>query len=98
MRYWREVYQGAESEYVRDVAWRHVHDLKIEVDLETLDEAIDRYREARGSYPINLGSLVRAGLIDRVAEDPDGNPYHYDNHSGEVSSQAPFKLRRRAGE
>ncbi len=98
LRHWLEVYEGAEDGYVRDVAWRHVHDIRIEVDLMDLEEAIERHRELRGSPPVNLEALIESGVLDRVPLDPDGNPYHYDARSGEVKSLTKFQLRRKAGE
>jgi len=92
LAYWREVLTQAEDDYVRDIAGRHVHDLQIEVDVEALDAAIARYREARGANPPALSALVRAGLIRRVPDDPDGNPYAYDPASGRVRSTSRFRL------
>ena len=96
--YWQEVYQEAETEYVENVAWQHVHDLTIEVHLEDLSRAIAAYTPSDGSYPPHLQALVGAGLLESLPADPEGRPYAYDRFSGEVRSQSPLKLRRRAGE
>ena len=96
LEYWTQVYDEAETDYVRDVAWRHVHDLRIEVDLESLRQAIGAYTRARGTPPLNLEALVKAGLVSKVPLDPEGSPYAYDRRTGEVRSQSRFKLRRKA--
>ena len=98
--YWREAYETADPDdpYVRSVAWRHVHDLTIEVDTEALSRAVAAFRTRTGSNPSNLETLVAAGLLARVPLDPDGAPYAYDRSSGAVSSVSRFQLNRRAGE
>ncbi len=100
LRYWREVYEtaGEGDEYVRSVAWRHVHDLTIEVETETLGRAVAAFRARTGSNPASLDALVAAGLLERVPLDPDGTPYLYNRSTGEVSSGSRFELNRRAGE
>ncbi|HET6373194.1 MAG TPA: tetratricopeptide repeat protein, partial [Candidatus Polarisedimenticolia bacterium] len=97
LTYWREVFDGAESKDVRDIAWRHVHDLTIGVDLETLQGAIETFRQRTGAYPINLESLVKAGLITAIPVDPDGAVYGYDRRTGRPFSRSRFRLVQRAG-
>jgi tetratricopeptide (TPR) repeat protein len=96
LEYWREVLAGADNDYVRDVASRHVHDLAIEVDLESLRAAVGGWREKAGSNPPDLEALVRAGLIAGLPSDPEGKPYLYDRLTGEVTSQSRFSLRRKS--
>jgi tetratricopeptide (TPR) repeat protein len=96
LAHWREVYDQAGTDYVRDVAWRHVHDLTIEVDLEDLRAAIEAWRARHGTRPPDLAALHRAGLVRGEPVDPDGRPYRYDPATGEVSSTSGFRLHRRA--
>jgi len=98
LEYWKEVLEGADSDYVRNVSSMHVHDLTIEADLETLRRAVASWRSRYGGTPPDLQALARAGLTDSVPVDPEGNPYRYDRSTGEVTSQSRFKLRRRVGE
>jgi tetratricopeptide (TPR) repeat protein len=95
LAHWREVYEQAANDHVRDVAWRHVHDLTIEVDLEHLRAAVNGWRERQGTNPPDLRALQRAGLVGGEPVDPDGRPYTYDPASGEVSSTSGFRLYRR---
>ena len=97
LEHWRQVYEHAENDYVRDVSWMHVHDLTIEVDLQDLRGAVQAYRERAGAPPPDLQALVRAGLVNGEPVDPDGQPYRYDRATGEVSSASRFRLRRKAG-
>ena len=96
--YWTEVLQGADSDYVRNVSSMHVHDLTIEVDLETLRDAVASFRAKLGTNPPDLQALARVGLIGEVPVDPEGNAYLYDAGTGEVKTQSRFKLCRRPGE
>lgn len=95
--YWREVYQGAETENVRNVARRHIHDLTIEVHLDVLERAIEAYASSRGSYPPHLQALVGAGLLAGLPSDPEGRPYLYDRITGAVRCQSRFQLYRGHG-
>jgi len=92
---WLEVYETAEDDFVRDVAYSHVHDLRIEIDVEALQAAVEIYRENHGSYPASLKALVAAGLIQALAVDPEGESYTYDPSTGEVGSQSKYRLWRR---
>lgn len=94
LRYWTEIYQGAEDEYVRSVAYRHVHDLKMQVDLEDLEAAIRAYTDRFGARPRRLEALVEAGILRRLPEDPEGNAYLYNRNTGEVRSVAQPLLRQ----
>jgi tetratricopeptide (TPR) repeat protein len=96
LEFWKEVAAGAESSYVRDVSRMHVHDLSIEVDLETLRGAVAAWRAQRGGNPPSLEALVEAGLLTRVPLDPEALPYLYDARTGEVRSQSRPSLRGKA--
>jgi tetratricopeptide (TPR) repeat protein len=96
LEFWKEVQAGAQSGYVRDVSRMHVHDLTIEVDLETLRGAVAAWRERRGGNPPSLRAMVAAGLLARVPVDPEGLAYLYDPRTGEVRSQSRLSLRQKA--
>lgn len=93
-RYWLEIYQSAADDYTRAVAFRHVHDLKIQVDTEDLQEAVRAYRARSLRYPASLDDLVTAGFVDRVPRDPEGNAYFYNRVTGQVRSTTRPLLRR----
>ena len=95
--YWREIFQGAQSDYIRNVSSMHVHDLTIDVDLEMLRGAVAAWRAQQGGNPPDLAALARAGLIRRVPVDPEGNPYLYNRGTGEVKSRSRFKLQHGSG-
>jgi len=96
---WLEILETADSDYVRSVAEKHVHDLTIDYHVELLQDAVEAYRERIGSYPSDLRALVSEGLLARIPVDPDGSPYSYDARTGQVRavSQRSLPQRGRAG-
>ena len=53
---------------------------KAEADIATLEQGVEMYRLNRMNYPSSgdgLQSLVSAGFIKRLPDDPWGNPYRY---------------------
>jgi len=93
-RYWLEIYRTSTDQYTRFVAFRHVHDLKIQVDTEDLREAVGAFSARSGRNPASLDDLVRAGLIDRVPKDPEGGAYLYNRVTGQVRSTTRPLLRQ----
>jgi tetratricopeptide (TPR) repeat protein len=93
-RYWLEIYQTSPDAYTRSVAWRHVHDLKIQVDTEDLNEAVRAYASRFLRNPMSFEDLVAAGIIDRVPKDPEGTPYLYNRVNGQVRSATRPLLRQ----
>ena len=94
---WLEILATADSDYVRSVAQKHVHDLTIDYDVEVLQDAVEAFRERTGSYPSNLRVLVSERLLRQIPVDPDGSPYGYDAKTGEVRAVSPQALGRRRG-
>ncbi|MCI0568664.1 MAG: hypothetical protein L0Z52_10860 [Acidobacteria bacterium] len=95
LKYWAEIHDTADSDYVRQVSWMHVHDLRIEVDLEDLNALVQRHRESLGAPPADLQDLVHAGLLDSVPLDPEGNSYHLSPATGKVTSKSRRLLQGR---
>src|SRR5262249_26918962 len=58
LREWREIQETSADDYVRAVAWNHVHDLKVDVDLVDLRTAADAFRARAGRWPATLSELV----------------------------------------
>ncbi len=84
LREWAGIYETATDDYVRNVAWNHVHDLKVEVDLADLRDAIALFQTREGRTPRHLEELAARGLLREVPRDPEGRAYRYDPRSGAV--------------
>ena len=85
LREWASIWETSDDPYVRTVAWNHVHDLRVEVDITTLRHAIGRFVAARCRRPARLEDLVAAGLLDALPADPEGGAYAYDPARGEAA-------------
>jgi len=85
LREWAEIHATATDDYVRTVAWNHIRDLKVEVDLADLRNAVGKFRETAGRAPRRLEELASAALLAPLPRDPEDNPYLYDPATGEVS-------------
>jgi tetratricopeptide (TPR) repeat protein len=94
LRYWREIFVSATDDHIRSVAYRHAHDLKIQVDLETIRKALAIHLEHYGVHPGSLQALVAAGIIDRVPLQPGGGPYLYNRNTGLVRTGERYLLLR----
>jgi len=94
LREWAEIYQSAKDVYVRNIAWNHVHDLKVQVDLADLEGAVARFRALAGRPPGSLGELVEGGVIAALPSDPEDRDYLYDPATGAVTYRARLILAR----
>ena len=81
---WKEVYETAKEDWVKEIAYNHLYRVKSTVDTEALSQAVKKFKERYGRWPEDLNSLVRAGLVREVPKDLDGKDYLYDPKTGEV--------------
>jgi tetratricopeptide (TPR) repeat protein len=94
LREWASIGETTDDPYVRAIAWNHVHDLHVEVDLEALNAAIARFVAERGRKPARLEDLVSGGLLAALPADPEGGSYAYDHARGEASYRGSRVLGR----
>jgi len=89
---WLEIYQTAEDERIKKIASNHLYRTKAAIDVNTISEAIEKYKEKYNRSPDELVQLVRAGFLDSLPKDLDGKEYLYDSKTGEVKPQTiPWK-------
>jgi tetratricopeptide (TPR) repeat protein len=104
LSYWlaiRDQYAHDDSSlgsFMQMAAERNIFDLTIRLDLEALQGAVERYKSREGTLPFTLETLVTAGLLPALPQDPTGKPYLYDRKTGEVTCQSPFKFKGRFGQ
>jgi len=82
LKEWMSIEETADDDYVRAVAWNHVHDLKVDVDLTDLGSATRTFRARAGRFPAALADLARVGLLRHLPLDPEGRSYDYDPATG----------------
>lgn len=94
-RYWLEIYETSQDdEYARNISKMHVHDLKIELDLDKINGAIKIYHEKMGYLPHRLNDLVSLGILHHLPVDPNGKEYLYDRKKGAALPASSLILKR----
>jgi tetratricopeptide (TPR) repeat protein len=84
---WATIYEAARGEgdaKIESIAWQHVYDLKVDLDIEELGDALRRYRADRGGPPPSLESLAAEGYLQSLPVMPTGESYEYEPRSGQV--------------
>lgn len=92
---WKDIYETSKKPSIKQVAYHHMHDLKILVDEDALRKAIAQYRKQNGKPPLNLTQLQVSGFLKEIPVDPEGNSYEYNPATGAISSRAPVTLYKR---
>jgi tetratricopeptide (TPR) repeat protein len=82
---WLEVYNTAADERTRKIAGKHLYLVKSTADMNTLREAIRRFRERYRRLPSGLDELVRFGIIPELPKDMDGKEYIYNPKTGAIT-------------
>jgi hypothetical protein len=88
---WVDIYNGTENRALRALVVRQLRNLKLEEAVERLQQAVRRFREARGRLPADLNEVVASGFIDRVPEEPYGGRFVLDGER--VYSTTPASQR-----
>jgi tetratricopeptide (TPR) repeat protein len=94
LKEWLEIYRTSTEPYVRNVAWNHVHDLKIDVDLADLQDAVNRFSGKEKRPPRRIQELAESGLLQTLPRDPEDRDYLYDPQTGEVRYRGGLVLGR----
>jgi hypothetical protein len=89
---WRQVYENAEVEYMRETAQHNLVQLDIMDELDALNRALARLREAEGRPSTTWEPLVARGWLRRNPVDPGGVPYEIDPATGRarLSEASPY--------
>src|SRR5262249_32831091 len=72
---WETMYETTRDKNIRETAVWHLRALKVGQDVTKLEELAGVYRQKYGRLPVNVGEMVRAGLLPGIPVDPIGNPY-----------------------
>jgi hypothetical protein len=59
----------------RAVLERRLREVTVERDLQTLESAVEKYREKTGTLPADLSALVRKGILAAIPTEPNGGNY-----------------------
>ena len=81
---WLEVYNTATDDRVKKIASNHLYQVRAEMDINALKEAVAKFKEKYGRLPEELSRLVGAGLLASLPKDLDGQDYVYDPVTGDI--------------
>ena len=83
---WTEVLNTATEDRVKEIASNHLYQVKSEMDINALKEAIGKFRVRFGRFPMDLSRLERIGIMPSLPKDLDDKDYVYDPATGEVKA------------
>lgn len=92
---WVEIYQNADTVIGKDAAFKHLYQIKFELDKRELEKHLEQYKEKHGGLPSNLTRLVRLGLLKKIPLDFTGKEYFYNPDTGEITARRMFKWKKR---
>jgi tetratricopeptide (TPR) repeat protein len=72
LQFLQNAYREAQDDETRKALEGQIRQALLERDALRVDDAIRRWKERYGFPPVALASLVQAGLLDRVPDDPFG--------------------------
>ncbi len=72
---------------------RRIREVIVERDIQALEKAVSAYRQTEGALPGTLEDLVRAGLIRRIPEEPNGGRYVLSADGSVRSTRVTSRLR-----
>lgn len=81
---WLEIYQTTEDERIKKIASNQLYQVKASIDVKTIKEVIEKFKERFGRNPTEQAQLVKHGLLDSLPKDLDGKEYIYNSQTGEI--------------
>jgi tetratricopeptide (TPR) repeat protein len=72
---WQATYQTTQDELIKQNAVEHLRALRVDEDVQHMQEAVTRFGERTGRLPASMAELVAAEGLGGTPVDPDGHPY-----------------------
>jgi hypothetical protein len=72
---WSATYQTTQDKQIRENALEHLRGLRVDEDVEHLQQGVTHFGERTGRLPASMAELLAAEGLARVPVDPDGHPY-----------------------
>ncbi|HLP59149.1 MAG TPA: hypothetical protein VK186_09975, partial [Candidatus Deferrimicrobium sp.] len=88
------IYNNAKTRLDKDAAFKHLYQIKFEMDKKTLEDALAQFKNRYNRYPADLTQLVRAGLLKGIPKDFTAQNYIYNPQTGEISAIRMFKWKK----
>lgn len=84
---------AAATDEQREQLLERLQMLVMEREIQTIEQAIERFKAAQGRGPETLDELVSTGTLARLPDEPHEGNWVFDAETGEVSSDAAPRLR-----
>ena len=81
---WIDLYNTTENPEELQIAEYYIKKIKMQIDIELLNEKVEEFKEMYGRPPVFLSELVKSHLLAAIPDEPHGERY-YIKH-GEVFS------------
>lgn len=72
---WFDLYNSTENPEEKALAEIYIRKIKMKLDLEDLNDAIDKYEEKFNRLPEDLDDLVKGNVLDSLPREPHGKQY-----------------------
>jgi tetratricopeptide (TPR) repeat protein len=72
---WSASYQNSHDKLIKQNAVDHLRALRVDEDVEHLQDAVTRFGEHTGRLPASMAELMAAEGLPGTPVDPDGHPY-----------------------
>jgi len=72
---WSATYETTQDKQIKQNAVDHLRALRVDEDVQHLQDAVTRFGERTGRLPTSIWELVAAEGLPGVPVDPDGHPY-----------------------
>jgi len=91
-RSWLEIYETAQDERTKKIASNHLYRVKTAIDIQNIQEALQKFRSRYGHFPEYLDQLVQSGYVNLIPKDLDNKEYLYDSQTGQIKPRTtPWK-------
>jgi len=89
---WEQMYDSADSEWIRNEAIRRLAQLQALDDIDHVRALIQRFHRTHKRFPGSWSELVEAGFLAEVPEDPTGQTYVLDVVNGTLDVSSGSEL------
>lgn len=92
IQFWQEALVTAKEPFEQQICKGHIHDIKVELEIDNLNEAIEEFSTFYFRHPHSLEELIKVGLLQQIPVDPEGKLFFYDPETGNVTPQGGFRI------
>jgi tetratricopeptide (TPR) repeat protein len=85
---WTATYESSREKNIRQNALEHLRCIRVDEDVEHLQDAVTRFGQRTGRLPASMAELIAAEHLPGIPVDPDGHPYQM-TPEGRIQVQNP---------